>query len=97
MRVEHQISLSPFTTFGVEARAKRLVRLESREDLEALRTVREKDEPLLIIGAGSNILFTKDFDGLVALNRITGVEELPRGDAVSIASERGLVKTGVRL
>ena len=78
MRVEHQISLSPFTTFGVEARAKRLVRLESREDLEALRTVREKDEPLLIIGAGSNILFTKDFDGLVALNRITGVEELPR-------------------
>ena len=81
MRVEHQISLSPFTTFGVEARAKRLVRLESREDLEALRTVREKDEPLLIIGAGSNILFTKDFDGLVALNRITGVEELPRGDA----------------
>lgn len=81
MRVEHQISLSPFTTFRVEARAKRLVRLESREDLEALRTVREKDEPLLIIGAGSNILFTKDFDGLVALNRITGVEELPRGDA----------------
>ena len=53
MRVEHQISLSPFTTFGVEARAKHLVRLESREDLEALRTVREKDEPLLIIGAGS--------------------------------------------
>ena len=58
MRVEHQISLSPFTTFGVEARAKRLVRLESREDLEALRTVREKDEPLLIIGLGQ-IFFSR--------------------------------------
>ena len=90
MRVEHQISLSPFTTFGVEARAKRLVRLESREDLEALRTVREKDEPLLIIGAGSNILFTKDFDGLVALNRITGVEDFLIDRVTAIAGNKGV-------
>lgn len=79
MKVEQNALLTPYNTFGVAARAKRLVRIAKRSDLGELESVRG-DDPLLVLGLGSNVLFTKDFEGLVALNRIRGVKRLEAGE-----------------
>jgi UDP-N-acetylmuramate dehydrogenase len=64
--VVHNAELRPFNAFGVEARARYFVRVTSVDELaEAQSDPRLRDERRLILGGGSNILFTADFDGLV--------------------------------
>lgn len=84
MKMETCVSLKPLTTFGIEAKAAEVVVLEQREDLRALPGLFAKaagvKRPPLVLGAGSNVLFTRDYEGLVVLNRLHGVEELPVGE-----------------
>lgn len=69
------ISLKQYNTFGIEAKAKRFATFSSTLELKKILTSKEhKDEPKLILGEGSNVLFTKDFDGLVLKNKIKGIE-----------------------
>ncbi|HVU56359.1 MAG TPA: UDP-N-acetylmuramate dehydrogenase [Puia sp.] len=74
-------SLRPYNTLGIEARARYFSALRSLEDLSDLADPggRSSSGPLLILGGGSNILFTGDFDGLVLRNELKGIE-LPRED-----------------
>jgi UDP-N-acetylmuramate dehydrogenase len=66
------ISLKSFNTFGVEARARELIEIFSLDDLTQIlpRLVSEK---YMFLGGGSNVLFIKDFDGLVIVNRMKGL------------------------
>jgi len=64
-------------TFRVPAKAARYTELRSAGSLPELLQRRElKTMPLLILGEGSNLLFTKDFDGLVIHMHTTGVQLL---------------------
>lgn len=85
MKIEKNVSVKPFTTFGIDAKAAQVIAVESRDDLLALRDAYLKakggERPPVILGAGSNMLFTKDYGGLVVLNRLNGVEELPAGES----------------
>ena len=68
MRIELQsdVSLTRFNTFGIDLKARRFARVESVEALQALRAHAVwNDGPRLVLGGGSNVLFTRDFDGLV--------------------------------
>jgi UDP-N-acetylmuramate dehydrogenase len=68
-------SLKPYNTFGLEAHAKLFVEVNSSNDLLNLLGSQEfKDNNILILGGGSNILLTSDFDGLVVKNLIKGIE-----------------------
>lgn len=68
-------SLQPFNTFGIAAQARYLTEAESVCDLEnILFSGRFRHVPKLFLGGGSNVLFTKDFDGLVVLVKIGGIE-----------------------
>lgn len=81
----------PFNTFGLSAKAKIFAEYSSVEELRALLE-QYKGEPLLHIGAGSNLLFTKDFDGVIlhsAMRRARCVSE--DADYVWIEAENGLV------
>jgi len=64
--IERDASLRGMNSFGVPARAAGLARLH---DLDALPALLDdpgwRDRPLLVLGGGSNVLFTGDFDGLV--------------------------------
>src|SRR6478736_5563614 len=74
--IEKDVSLLPFNTFGIDARAKHFVRIESVEQLQTLLQASIfKEEKHLLLGGGSNILFTKDFDGLVIKTEIFGIEK----------------------
>lgn len=72
--VEEHVSLKSLNTFGVEARARRLVTLREPEEAAALSGLLAiGDGPPLVMGGGSNLLFTRDFPGVVILNRLRGV------------------------
>ncbi len=75
LNVKENISLKPFNTFGIEASGTYFVEINSEQDfLELLKTEVYKNNSRLIIGGGSNILFTKDFNGLIIKNNLKGIE-----------------------
>ena len=71
--IEHNVEISPLTTFGVPCVAKRFARFSNIEELRQI-LLQRGDDSLLVLGGGSNILFTKNFNGLVLLNEIKGTE-----------------------
>lgn len=74
--MHENFSLKPYNTFGVEAKAKYFVEIHSIEELkDALKFSKSQNLPLLFLGGGSNILFTKDFDGLAIKLSLKGISE----------------------
>lgn len=74
--MQENFSLKPFNTFGVEAKAKYFVEVNTVEELtETLKLSHTQTLPLLFLGGGSNILFTKDFDGLAIQLNLKGISE----------------------
>lgn len=66
IKVERNSSLKPFNTFGLEAKAAYLCHISSPNDLEELlNSALFRSEDHYIVGGGSNILFTKDFEGII--------------------------------
>ena len=63
-------SLLQHNTFGIDAKCRRFLEYASVE--EAQEIARLLDGPYLLIGAGSNLLLTKDFDGIVVRSGIKG-------------------------
>lgn len=64
--IQYDYSLRKLNTFGIAATARAYLRVSSFEMLEAVRDQAELAAmPRLILGGGSNIVFSKDFPGLV--------------------------------
>lgn len=75
MDILSQVSLKPYNTFGISATARYFAVVRSAEDfLELQQHKSYKDHPSLILGGGSNVLLTKDVDGLVIKNNLKGIE-----------------------
>lgn len=75
MKIEQNVSLKPYNTFGIDAMAKYFSLFSSVEELtEILNSQFSTLNSQLILGGGSNILLTKDFDGIVLKNDIKGIE-----------------------
>ncbi len=79
MQIQENISLQPYNSFGIAAKARKFASFKSTEELSAFLTAESK-LPLLVLGGGSNILFTKDFDGLVLKNEIKGIKKIDEDD-----------------
>jgi UDP-N-acetylmuramate dehydrogenase len=75
MQIQENISLRPYNTFAIDAKARYFAAFKDIDELEELLTPDSK-LPTLTLGGGSNILFTKDYDGLVIKNEMTGIDEL---------------------
>ncbi len=72
--MQNNISLKPYNTFGIDVNANRFSTFSSTDDLKSILAERQANEPLLILGGGSNVLLTKPFEGLVLKNEIKGFE-----------------------
>ena len=59
MKVFENISLKPYNTFGIDVKARRVVVLEPGDEVPPL------EGEVLVIGAGSNMVFTKNYEGTV--------------------------------
>jgi UDP-N-acetylmuramate dehydrogenase len=74
MMVQRQADLRPFNTFGITAKADALARFDTVDGLRALLAAPElSGMPRLVLGGGSNVLFTRDYAGVVLLNEIPGI------------------------
>ena len=77
MNIFKNSSLYKLNSFGVKHKSKYLIEIKRKEDISFI--INNKDlinEKIIIVGGGSNILFTKDFDGIVLLNKILGINKL---------------------
>ena len=74
MKIQENISLKPFTTFGIDKKAIFFTTVETLNELKAaLLAAKEKQLPVFILGGGSNILLTRDIEGLVIKLEIKGI------------------------
>ena len=73
MEIEKNKSLLPYNTFGINVLAKEFGVFTNTEELEEL-LLQNNQNTKIILGGGSNVLFTKDVDGLVLKNEIKGIE-----------------------
>ena len=66
-------SLKERNTFGIDAKCRRFIEFEDDDEaVEVAKILRESAIPYIIIGGGSNLLLTKDFDGIVVRSGIKG-------------------------
>jgi len=92
MQVLENISLKALNTFGVEATAAWFVDIENENDLKLLFSNEHwKNCPRLVLGGGSNMLFTSDFDGLVIHLKIQGLKAEVEGDDIFVTAGAGVV------
>lgn len=93
--LQEDVDLAPLTTFRVPARARWFVRLDEPSQLALLHQlpvwadVVSGKLPLLMLGGGSNILFTKDFAGLVLLVGFRGITTETQGDDAIVTAAAG--------
>ena len=77
IKVKRNISLKKYNTFNIDVKAKYFLSLTSEQDvIDILNNKKYKDKKKLIIGGGSNILFTQNYEGIILLNSIKGIKIL---------------------
>lgn len=74
MKIRTDYSLLHHNSFGLDVKARKFVEYGNVHELQHYLCARDKDEPLLHIGGGNNLLFTKDYDGTVLHSAVKGFE-----------------------
>lgn len=83
MIIREHVQLAPYTTFGVPATARYFAEISAAGELGILFGDKTyADVPVWILGGGSNVLFTRDFDGLIVKIAIPGKKILGQEDGV---------------
>ena len=73
MQIHEAFSLLPYNTFRIHVKARYFSTFSNTDELSEL-TAYDSRLTMLVLGGGSNILFIKDYDGLVLKNEIKGIE-----------------------
>ncbi len=84
-------NLKDHNTFGIDAKCRRYVEFSNAEELKALLpSVCQSSSPYIIIGGGSNLLLTRDYDGTVMRSAIKGIEAIDEGSVVTVGVGSGV-------
>ncbi|HEX8609573.1 MAG TPA: UDP-N-acetylmuramate dehydrogenase [Pedobacter sp.] len=89
--IQQNKSLKAYNTFGISANAKSFAEVRSEDDLMLLLSEDIIKRPFLILGGGSNILFTRDFEGLVVKISIPGISSSVKDDGIEVTAGAGVV------
>lgn len=73
--IKENVSLKPYNTFAIDAFARYFTAVHSISELQNV-LFDTQSLPQLILGSGSNILFTQNFNGLVIRNQLLGIEKI---------------------
>jgi len=75
VKILENYSLKAHNTFGIDAKCIRFVEYASEDEAcEVASLLRQSDMPYIIIGGGSNLLLTRDYDGIVVHSACRGME-----------------------
>ena len=93
MHLYQNHSLLNYNTFGLDVKTKYFLEFDSEEDLiDILKQRLVRENPLLVVGQGSNLLFLNDFDGVVLHSAIRGIQTVEETeDAVLIEVGSGVI------
>ena len=92
MQVRENFPLMDLNTFGVEANARWYIDINREADLQELFADKQwSDHSSLVLGGGSNMLFTGNFAGLVIHMNIRGVKHVIKDDYVYVTAGGGEV------
>ena len=84
-------SLLAHNTFGIDAKCKRFLEYSSVEEAQQMVAgLTDADKPLLILGGGSNLLLTGDYEGTVLHSAIMGIEVLVNGEMAAAEHDDAL-------
>jgi len=87
--IESNVSLKNFNTFGIDVSSKLFSQVENEDQVRnVIQSSEFNSNTSLILGGGSNLLFTKNFDGIVLRNHIQGIE------VIEDTKQHVLVKVG---
>jgi len=87
--IRKNISLKKYNSFNIDVNAKEFVEVNSKDELIEIAN-KTKDKNVLYLGGGSNILFTRDFDGIVIHLNIKGVQfEKTNSDQTVVQANAG--------
>ena len=74
MKIFENYSLLQNNTFGIDAKCWQFVEIETpQEAAEKLPFIVKSTKPTMVIGGGSNLLLTQDYDGIIVHSAIKGV------------------------
>ncbi len=91
MEIQEQVSLKPHNTFGIDVKATYFVEVKTEAELiELCQGGFLEGKQHLVIGSGSNILFTKDYDGVIIKNSIGGVVFKKSGKLIRVIAGGGV-------
>jgi len=83
IKIEENVGLKSYNTFGIDATARYFCKITREDQFKSLlQTDLYKNEKVLILGGGSNILFTKNFEGLVVKTDIKGIHLVDETDEI---------------
>jgi UDP-N-acetylmuramate dehydrogenase len=83
--LQERVSLKSLHSFGVDARAAWLARVQGAQDLQQLlEDPRVRDLPRMVLGAGTNVLFAGDFDGLIIQVGALGIEDVGKREGAHL-------------
>lgn len=90
--IAEHVSLKHFNTFGVEAQARWFTEIHAEEELHSLFSEdRWRNEERFILGGGSNVLFTRSFEGLIIRMNIPGIQHRLEGSTVYVTAGAGVI------
>ncbi|MCH8325434.1 MAG: UDP-N-acetylmuramate dehydrogenase [Bacteroidetes bacterium] len=88
MQIQENISLKKYNTFGIDVKARYFIELKNEEQIEEIFSSEVNSEKRFILGGGSNVLFTKNYEGLILKNSISGINKLTE-DSNEVIIEAG--------
>ena len=92
LQIHENVSLQNFNTFGIEAYARYFVEINHKEELKELfADTKWHNINRLVLGGGSNMLFTQDFEGLVIKMNIRGIQHRINHNEVTVEAGAGEV------
>ncbi len=91
MKLKENYPLKDITTFHAKVFAKYYAEFSSVDELKVILSSPEvKNKPFMVLGGGSNVLFTGDYNGIIIRNTIKGIEVIKEeGNDIYIKANSG--------
>lgn len=93
MIIHNNFPLKKMNTFGLDYKADRVIQIKTEEEaISVIKSEKTKEKPFLVVGSGSNLLFTCDFRGTIVMPAMDEIRiEEKINDTVIVSAGAGVV------